>query len=80
MTEDYVFRYKLDLESGTEIGVCQHRLTELFRAILENLLNIIVPSIGGKDVNIDGFSWLMHRGKVIRYSPNMTIPLIHQTE
>ncbi|MFC1864350.1 radical SAM protein [Chloroflexota bacterium] len=69
MTEDYVFRYKLNLESRTRSGLYQHRLTELFRIILQNLLDIIVPSTSGKDVKIDGFSWLMHRGENYQIFP-----------
>ncbi len=63
MPEDYVFRYKLNPESAVKTGAYQHRLTHLFTAILENLLNIIVPLRGSKDVKIDGFRWLMDRGE-----------------
>lgn len=58
MSEDYVFRYKLDLDSGITAGLYQHRLTELVRVILENLLNVILPLEAGKEIKIDGFKWL----------------------
>ena len=60
MSEDYVFRYKLDLESEKE-KVYHHRPPEFVRQILESLLDIIVPLKAGRDVNIDGFRWIMDR-------------------
>jgi len=76
MSEDYIFRYKLDLESpGRE--VYHHRPTELVRAILANLLNIIVPLKAGEEVKINGFRWLMDKEKSYQVFPevNSSSPL-----
>ncbi|MBM3154276.1 MAG: radical SAM protein [Chloroflexi bacterium] len=58
--QDYAFRYRLDLESA-KTPVFHHRLAELVRAVLESLLNVVVPQSSGKDVKVDGFRWLMDR-------------------
>lgn len=61
MSEDYVFRYKLDLESEKE-KVYHHRPAELVRELLQALLDIITLAEAGKKVNIDSFRWLMDSG------------------
>lgn len=58
--QDYLFRYKLDLECG-KTPVFHNRLAELVRIALESLLGIIMPLEMGKDVKIDGFRWLTDR-------------------
>lgn len=60
MLDDYIFRYKLDLEVS-ETPVHNHRLAEFVRVVLENVLNIIVPLKDGEDIKIDGFRWMMDR-------------------
>ncbi|MFH0768245.1 MAG: radical SAM protein [Chloroflexota bacterium] len=62
-SRDYIFRYPLDLESKKD-SVYHHRLTELVRAVLEDMLNLVVPVNEGKDVKIDGFRWLMDKERV----------------
>ena len=62
-SQDYVFRYKLDLESE-KTPVYYHRLTELVRAILGNLFNIIMPLKASKDMKVDAFRWLMDKENV----------------
>jgi len=58
--QDYAFHYRLDSES-TRAPVFHHRLAELGRAVLESLLNVVVPQSSGEDVKVDGFRWLMDR-------------------
>ena len=60
---DYVFRYKLDLESE-KAPVYHHRLTELVRVTLESLHNVVVSLEAGEDIKVDGFRWLMDKEKV----------------
>jgi hypothetical protein len=69
--KDYTFRYKLNLESE-KTPVFHHRLAELVRTILENLLDEIVTSKAGEDVKIDGFRWLTDK--------EQTYPLFTKTE
>lgn len=71
ISQDYVFRYKLDLESG-KTPVFHHRLAELTRVVLENLLGIIMPLKAGEDVKVDSFRWLT--GK------DQTYPLFSRTK
>ncbi len=69
--KDYIFRYKLDLEWG-KTPVFHHRLAELVRVILENLLYVIAPLKTGKDVKVDGFRWLADK--------EQTYPLFSKTD
>jgi hypothetical protein len=62
-SEDYIFRYKLDLESE-KTPVFHHRLAEFIRMVLESLLDVIMPLNDGKDVKVDGFRWLMNKEPV----------------
>lgn len=62
MSEDYAFRYKLDLNSRGE-EVYHQRLTDFMRILLESLLNVVMPLEAGKDAKIDGFRWMMDREK-----------------
>jgi len=59
-SQDYVFSYKLDLESESR-PVYHHRLAELVRVILENLLSVVMPLKVGEDMKIDSFRWLMDK-------------------
>jgi hypothetical protein len=62
-SQDYIFRYRLDLESE-KTPIFHHRLAELVRTVLESLLDVIVPLKVGEDVKVDGFRWLMDREQV----------------
>ena len=59
-SQDYIFNYKLDLESESR-PVYHHRLAELVRVILEDLLNVVMPMKVGEDMKIDSFRWLMDK-------------------
>lgn len=67
-SRDYVFRYELNVESE-KAPVYHHRLTELVRAILDNLLNVVVPLEANDDVKVDGFRWLMDKETMCRVFP-----------
>jgi len=67
-SQDYIFRYPLDPESGKG-PVYHHRLAEVVRVILENLLNIVMPVKEGKDVKVDGFRWLMDKERFYQIFP-----------
>lgn len=62
-SQDYVFRYKLDLESE-KTPVFHHRPAEFIRAVLESLFDIIMPLKAGEDMKVDGFRWLMNKEQV----------------
>ncbi|MDY7019340.1 MAG: radical SAM protein [Chloroflexota bacterium] len=72
MPDNYIFRYKLDLESEGR-QVYHHRPAELVRHILESLLGIIVPLKAGSDVNIDGFRWLMDKQRNYEIFPGLSL-------
>jgi len=59
-SEDYPFRYRLMPQPDGDT-VYQDPLTEMIRAQLVNILNIIVPVSGGKEVKVDGFKLLRDR-------------------
>lgn len=63
---EYVFRYRLD---GKREAVYQDPLLEMIRAQLENILNIIIPVDGQREVKIDGFKLLRDRKTVYRIFP-----------
>ncbi|RLC70340.1 MAG: hypothetical protein DRI26_07345 [Chloroflexi bacterium] len=63
---DYVFRYKLD---GKKETVYQDPLLDMIRAQLENILNIIIPVEGQREVKIDGFKLLRDRKTVYKVFP-----------
>ena len=67
-SHDYVFRYEVDLASQ-KTPAYHHRLTELAREILANLLNVIVPVESGRDVKVDSFRWLMNKEDVCQVFP-----------
>lgn len=58
MSEDYVFRYRI--ERGDELTQ-RDRVLELLRSSLENLLNIVVLTRDGREVEVDGFKLLRDR-------------------
>jgi len=69
-SQDYIFNYKLDLGSEGK-PIYNYRLAELVRIILENLLNIVVPLKVKKDINIDGFRWLMDKENSYQLFPQI---------
>jgi hypothetical protein len=62
-SEDYIFRYPLQLESASN-AIYPNAVTEMIRAQLQSLLNLVVPVAGGKEVKVDGFKLLRDRDKV----------------
>ena len=61
--EDYIFRYPLRLEPASN-AIYPNAVTEMIRAQLQCLLNLVIPVAGGKEVKIDGFKLLRDRDKV----------------
>jgi len=57
---DYVFRYGLN---GKKEPLYTDPLVEMIRAQLENILNIVIPLEGQREVKIDGFKLLRDRRK-----------------
>ena len=68
MSQDYIFRYRLDLESLRN-PVYHHPPTELVRRLLEALLGIIIPLKAGSEMCVDEFRWIGDKGKVQRIFP-----------
>lgn len=66
-SEDYVFRYKLDL--GEKDHVYEDRLVELIRSQLENLLNVVTFVSGQREVKVDGFRLLRDRETTYQIFP-----------
>lgn len=62
-SSDYVFRYQLQPVPDRDT-VYPNRSTEMIRAQLENLLNLIIPVTGGKELKVDGFKLLNDRGTI----------------
>ena len=63
---DYIFRYKLD---SSKIPVSKDPLLEMIRAELENILNVVVPVEGQREVKIDGFKLLRDRRTIHKIFP-----------
>jgi len=61
--KDYVFRYKLEPKKE---AVYPDPLLEMIRAQLENILNIVIPLEGQREVKIDGFKLLRDRERVYK--------------
>ncbi len=55
---DYVFRYKLD---SNKTPVFRDPLLEMIRAQLENILAVVIPVEGQREVKLDGFKLLRDR-------------------
>ncbi len=68
--EDYVFRYRLEPQKG---GAYQDRLVEMMRAQLENILNIVIPVCGEREVKVDGFKLLRDREGIYKIFPDSAI-------
>src|SRR4030042_2855272 len=66
--EDYIFRYKLESNNHRR-PLHTDRLTELFRAQLQNILNIVSPTRRGNEVKVDGFKWLKEGGTTFEIFP-----------
>lgn len=60
---DYVFRYKLN---GKKEPLYPDPLVEMIRAQMENILNIVIPLEGQREVKIDGFKLLRDRKRVYK--------------
>jgi len=68
VSPDYAFSYELNPESKSH-PIYHHRLTELVRAILEDLLNVVMPLKAGEDVKVDGFRWLTDKENTYQVFP-----------
>ena len=62
-SEDYVFRYRLRLEPDRN-ALYQDPLMEMIRAQLANILNLVIPVAGGKELKLDGFKLLRDRDTI----------------
>ena len=63
--EDYVFRYPLQFDKDSK-GVYQDPLLEMLRAQLENILNLVIPVSGEKELKVDGFKLLRDRETIYK--------------
>lgn len=63
---DYVFRYKLD---SNKTPVFKDPLLEMIRAQLDNILNVVIPVEGQREVKIDGFKLLRDRRTIHKIFP-----------
>lgn len=63
---DYVFRYKLD---SNKTSVFKDPLLEMIRAQLDNILNVVIPVEGQREVKIDGFKLLRDRRIIHKIFP-----------
>jgi len=61
--KEYVFRYKLEPKKE---ALYPDPLLEMIRAQLENILNIVIPLDGQREVKIDGFKLLRDRQRVYK--------------
>ena len=66
--EDYVFHYPLRLEPDGR-AVYQDPLLEMIRAQLENILNLVIPVSGEKELKVDGFKLLRDTETIYRIFP-----------
>lgn len=62
---DYVFRYRLEVEDKGE-PIYHDPLVEMIREQMENLLNIVIPVEGQREVKIDGFKLLRDRERIYK--------------
>ena len=60
---DYVFRYRLDTD---QVPGSNDPVLEMIRTQLENILDVVVPVEGHREVKIDGFKLLRDRGTIYR--------------
>ncbi len=58
MSEEYVFRYRINTGAESKQAAYRHQLTEFTRKVLEGLLDIVTPLESDKAVTFDGFRWL----------------------
>jgi len=68
---DYVFRYRLE---GKKEAVYEDPLLEMIRAQLENMLNIIIPVEGQREVKVNGFKLLRDRRTAYKIFPQEQEP------
>lgn len=71
MSEDYVFRYRI--EKDDELAQ-RGRVPGLLRSTLENLLNVVVLTQGGREVEVDGFRVLRDRNTTHEIFPSGEFP------
>ncbi len=72
MSEEYIFRYKLDTTSK-KTPQYHHLLTELMRVMLEDTLNLVIPLEKGREVRIDSFRWLPDRENIYHIFPESNV-------
>ncbi len=66
MDEDYKFHYRLEPDKAFEDKVYSDPLLELIRSQLEQLLNLVVLTRDGEDVQVDGFKPLNNPEQTFR--------------
>ena len=68
--KEYVFRYPLQTdEAPTSRGgepMYYDHLVEMLRLQLKNLLDLVIPVCGDRELKIDGFKLLRDRGRIYR--------------
>jgi len=67
-SEDYIFRYQLQFEPARDT-VYPNPVTEMIRAQLQNILNLVIPVAGSKEVKIDGFKLLRDKNTIYEVFP-----------
>ncbi len=70
MEQDYVFRYKLDLDKEQSKTPMYHdKLVEMIRGQLEQLLNIVVLMEGDRELRPSGFKLLANPDNIYNVFP-----------
>ncbi len=65
--QDFVFRYPVETgESLDNEPVYSDRLVEMLREQLKNILDLVIPVSGGRDVMIDGFKLIRDEGRIYK--------------
>ncbi|MBI4595471.1 MAG: hypothetical protein HY730_03730 [Candidatus Tectomicrobia bacterium] len=70
MEQDYVFRYKLDLDKDqTKTPVYHDKLVEMIRVQLEQLLNLVILTEGDRELKPDGFKLISNLDNLYKIFP-----------
>lgn len=71
MDKDYVFRYKLDLDTEQKAKPLYHdKLVEMMRVQLEQLLNLVILTEGDRELKPDGFKMLSNLNNIYKIFPD----------
>jgi len=72
-SEDHIFRYQLRPDRS-RAALHPDPATVIIRAQLENILNVVVPIVGGQEQKVDGFRLLRDRGTTYELFPGGADP------